>query len=234
MSWKESKVRLLPPVSGVNPEITEERKPDINDLYLLANQAAALKAASLQPVPDSQNPLPDNSTGGTTVVTVGGLRHQLPLHPVKVEPGNSVINLPPPPPGVTSSGFKAHPYPQIVPHVTVASTSGTPIAAHQRLVADCAIMPPPPPPPPRTPTSPSTASVSSTSGEDSDHSTDIGKTRRTTKSFKKKRNGIFCCHYLKTCATLRQQQTQDIQQKVKFPTKKFCCGETAKSLAVWV
>jgi hypothetical protein len=144
MSWKESKVRLLPPPQSLNPQ---DRKPDIQDLFLLASQATALRATAL-PVAVAQDQLPDSNTGGRQHLA-------LPLHPVKVEPGNAVIHLPPP--------------------SKLLCTSRPP-----RLPSDCAIMPPPPPPPPRTLISPST-SVSSTS-EDLEmmmqhhHQQNIGKT----------------------------------------------------------
>ena len=87
MSWKESKVRLLQaPALNV-----QDRKPDIQDLFLLASQATALSDQS-----DSNNHASHHP--------------QLPLHPVKVEPGGIVISqqqqhpapdsamMPPPPP----------------------------------------------------------------------------------------------------------------------------------------
>ena len=183
MSWKESKVRLLPPVPPAHH--SQDRKPDIQDLFLLANQAAALKAAQVLPVPpDSQNNQTSVSVAETSHPHSGYIPPanarplpphplQLPLHPVKVEPGNSVINLPPPPVTVTSSKQpQPHSSSQLPSNVTALLNQQNPL---QRISADCAIMPPPPPPPPRTPTSPSTTSVSSTSGEDSEQSTDIGK-----------------------------------------------------------
>lgn len=97
MSWKESKVRLLPPPQALNPQ---DRKPDIQDLFLLASQATAYR-----------NSISDTSSSGVT----------LPLHPIKVEQNQVIANevtsadsamMPPPPvppprppasPGVSST-----------------------------------------------------------------------------------------------------------------------------------
>jgi len=62
MSWKESKVRLLPPPQALNPQDPKQqsadRKPDIQDLFLLASQATALRntplSSSASELPTSQ------------------------------------------------------------------------------------------------------------------------------------------------------------------------------------
>ena len=129
MSWKESKVRIFPP-QVLN---AQDRKPDIQDLFLLASQATALRNTTLS-VSEDVTP----STSSTPNVS-------LPLHPVKVEPGPHVINLPPP--------------------VTVPVPQGPkPSSSNSQLISssynDCAIMPPPPPPPPRPSNSPGVSSTS--------------------------------------------------------------------------
>lgn len=100
MSWKESKVRLLTPPLALNPQ---DRKPDIQDLFLLASQATAYR---------NTPPVGSISSSDQSVT--------LPLHPIKVEQ-SQVINdvtsadsamMPPPPvppprppasPGVSST-----------------------------------------------------------------------------------------------------------------------------------
>ena len=131
MSWKESKVRIFPP-QVLN---AQDRKPDIQDLFLLASQATALRNTTLS-VSEDVTP----STSSTPNVS-------LPLHPVKVEPGPHVINLPPPVP---------LPVPQV--HGPKPSSSNSQLISSS--YNDCAIMPPPPPPPPRPSNSPGVTSTS--------------------------------------------------------------------------
>ena len=125
MSWKESKVRLFPPPP--NLAISErDRKPDIQDLFLLASQATALRNTTLS-VSDTQT-APEVTPSTSFKPNVA-----LPLHPVKVEPGPHVINLPP----------------LQKPESSISSNY------------DCAIMPPPPAPPkPRPSNSPVVSSTS--------------------------------------------------------------------------
>lgn len=138
MSWKESKVRLLPPVPHTNPA---DRKPDIQDLFLLASQATAVRNA----------PISEQGHSSATIVNPHGvpnplpLSPHLPLHPVKFEA--SVIN------------------PQGINPQAPSSSCGSPMSVHfgGSGGVDSAMMPPPPPPPSRPPASPG---VSSTSGED--------------------------------------------------------------------
>ncbi len=121
MSWKESKVRLLPPPQAIN---AQDRKPDIQDLFLLASQATALQSRS------------NNVTHANPVIQSDTSNHQhqvptLPLHPVKVESqplvspsSSSTLSLassadsammPPPPPP---------PPPRLTESPGVSSTSG--------------------------------------------------------------------------------------------------------------
>ena len=107
MSWKESKVLLLPHDEGL--QTVESQKPDIQDLYLLGQAAAAVSAL--------KSPLPQDSTllnrrpriDSSPPRYVGDILSQspttfLPRHPVKIEPGSSFSALldstvmPPPPP----------------------------------------------------------------------------------------------------------------------------------------
>ena len=163
MSWKESKVRLLPPLppqgalGGNGHSGLQDRKPDIQDLFLLANQATALR----------NTPLSSNSeyvpgTTATTTVTAGS-------GPVPVNPGNSgPTHLQQPTGSIMYPNVKIEPVikpssspsprgllPGVVNPVTSGSSLGGPL--------DSAMMPPPPPPPPRPPASPG---VSSTSDSD--------------------------------------------------------------------
>ena len=154
MSWKESKVRLFPPqvLSGTQGG---DRKPDIQDLFLLASQAT-LRNTTLS-VSDNttstttstaQDVTPSTSATPLPLVT-------LPLHPVKVEPGPHVINLPP---------------------VPLPSSSNSQLISSS--YNDCAIMPPPPMPPPK-PRPSNSPGVSSTSEE---HEIQAAVTAATTAS----------------------------------------------------
>ena len=111
MSWKESKVLLLPHDEGL--QTVESHKPDIQDLYLLGQAAAAVSAL--------KTPLPQETTllnvrrqrdiSPSRHVVIADVVSQtattfLPRHPVKIEPGSSIsisalldsTVMPPPPP----------------------------------------------------------------------------------------------------------------------------------------
>jgi hypothetical protein len=66
MSWKESKVRLLPPPQALNPQDPKQqgadRKPDIQDLCLLASQATAIRG---------NNPLSSSASEYATAIETG-------------------------------------------------------------------------------------------------------------------------------------------------------------------
>jgi hypothetical protein len=107
MSWKESKVLLLPHHEGL--QAVESQKPDIQDLYLLGQAAAAVSALKA-PLPQettklllSQHPR-DVCPSYTTDILSLQASTFLPQHPVKIEPGSSFSALldstvmPPPPP----------------------------------------------------------------------------------------------------------------------------------------
>ena len=147
MSWKESKVRLLPPMppQAVNPqELKGDRKPDIQDLFLLASQATALRNSNpLSTVTASEH-------AASTTVSVTGSNpdlsrlhlqagHTQHLHQQQTSmcyPGTSI---------------------KIEPVILPSSSSNL-----SNVPLDSAMMPPPPPPLPRPPASPG---VSSTSGD---------------------------------------------------------------------
>lgn len=137
MSWKESKVRLLPPPQALLS--VQDRKPDIQDLFLLASQATALSDQS------------DHHQGHAS-------HHhpQLPLHPVKLEPGGIVITthhpvstptpdsaiMPPPPP--------PPPRPPASPsRVTSTSEESELISTASHILGKRIKEKKPPPPPPR-------------------------------------------------------------------------------------
>ena len=107
MSWKESKVLLLPHDEGL--QAVESQKPDIQDLYLLGQAAAAVSALK-SPLPQettklllSQHPR-DVCRKYTNDILSLQASTFLPQHPVKIEPGSSFSALldstvmPPPPP----------------------------------------------------------------------------------------------------------------------------------------
>lgn len=151
MSWKESKVRLLPPMppQAVNPqELKGDRKPDIQDLFLLASQATALRNSNpLSTVTASEH------AASTTVSVTGSnpdlsrLHLQAGTHQHLHQQQTSVCY-----PGTSI---------KIEPVILPSSSSNL-----SNVPLDSAMMPPPPPPLPRPPASPG---VSSTSG-DSDFS----------------------------------------------------------------
>ena len=145
MSWKESKVRIFPP-QVLNSD-RNDRKPDIQDLFLLASQATALRHTTL-------SVSEDNNVTPSTLST----HPPLPLHPVKVEPGPHVIHLPPP------SG----------PSGPKPSSSNSQLISSS--YNDCAIMPPPPPPPPRPSNSPGVSSTSEETEFKTSHGPALGKT----------------------------------------------------------
>ena len=150
MSWKESKVRLLPPMppQAVNPqELKGDRKPDIQDLFLLASQATALRNSNpLSTVTASEH-------AATTTVSVTGSNPDLSrLH---LQAGTQHLHQQQT--SVCYPGTSIKIEPVILPSSS-SNLSNVPL--------DSAMMPPPPPPLPRPPASPG---VSSTSG-DSDFS----------------------------------------------------------------
>lgn len=107
MSWKESKVLLLPHDEGL--QTVESQKPDIQDLYLLGQAAAAVSALK-SPLPQdstllNRRPRIDSSPPRyVTDILSQSPTTFLPQHPVKLEPGSSYSALldstvmPPPPP----------------------------------------------------------------------------------------------------------------------------------------
>ena len=145
MSWKESKVRLLPPGPPISQNLAD-RKPDIQDLFLLASQATALSEKGGQH--GGHAPPSTHNTHGVPT--------HLPLHPVKIE--TPVI----------------HPLPSSDPSTSLSVIQRTPvnsqhgpmggptlnIVTHPHPHPDSAMMPPPPPPPPRAPASPGVSSTS--------------------------------------------------------------------------
>ena len=130
MSWKESKVLLLPHDEGL--QTVESQKPDIQDLYLLGQAAAAVSALKT-PLPQEttllnhHRHLRDISPSRHVVVVNSDILSSqtfLPRHPVKIEPGSSISALldstvmpppPPPPPRYATS-----------PPTNVSSTSEDP------------------------------------------------------------------------------------------------------------
>ena len=148
MSWKESKVRLLPPLppQALNPQ---DRKPDIQDLFLLASQATALRNTPLSSA--ATTIVASEHNAATTTVSVMG------SNPVLLPSGTHLQQSPSvqyPPSGTSIVKIE----PVIQPSSSISPSHIVPL--------DSAMMPPPPPPPPRPPVSPG---VSSTSG-DSDFS----------------------------------------------------------------
>ena len=152
MSWKESKVRLFPPqvLSGTQGG---DRKPDIQDLFLLASQATLRNTTLSVSDTSSTSTAQDAVTPSTSATPLPLVT--LPLHPVKVEPGPHVINLPP---------------------VPLPSSSNSQLISSS--YNDCAIMPPPPMPPPK-PRPSNSPGVSSTSEE---HEIQAAVTAATTAS----------------------------------------------------
>ena len=152
MSWKESKVRLFPPqvLSGTQGG---DRKPDIQDLFLLASQATLRNTTLSVSDTTSTSTAQDAVTPSTSATPLPFVT--LPLHPVKVEPGPHVINLPP---------------------VPLPSSSNSQLISSS--YNDCAIMPPPPMPPPK-PRPSNSPGVSSTSEE---HEIQAAVTAATTAS----------------------------------------------------
>ena len=150
MSWKESKVRLLPPMppQAVNPqELKGDRKPDIQDLFLLASQATALRNSNpLSTVTASEH-------AATTTVSVMGSNPDLSM--LHLQAGTQRLQH------QQSSVFYPGTSIKIEPVILPSSSSNL-----SNVPLDSAMMPPPPPPLPRPPASPG---VSSTSG-DSDFS----------------------------------------------------------------
>ena len=150
MSWKESKVRLLPPMppQAVNPqELKGDRKPDIQDLFLLASQATALRNSNpLSTVTASEH-------AATTTVSVTGSNPDLSM--LHLQAGTQYLHQQQT--SVCYPGTSIKIEPVILPSSS-SNLSNVPL--------DSAMMPPPPPPLPRPPASPG---VSSTSG-DSDFS----------------------------------------------------------------
>lgn len=152
MSWKESKVRLLPPMppQAVNPqELKGDRKPDIQDLFLLASQATALRNSNPLSTVTASEP-----HAATTTVSVTGSNPDLSrLH---LQAGTQHFSNQQQT-SVCYPGTSIKIEPVILPSSS-SNLSNVPL--------DSAMMPPPPPPLPRPPASPG---VSSTSG-DSDFS----------------------------------------------------------------
>ena len=145
MSWKESKVRLLPPPQALNPQDPKQqsadRKPDIQDLFLLASQATALRNTPLSSSASEYATVTTVSVTGSNPVSMAGPSTH--LQPSTVHyPGTSI---------------------KIEPVILPSSSSST-----NYVPLDSAMMPPPPPPPPRPPASPG---VSSTSGDSCDSDT---------------------------------------------------------------
>ena len=101
MSWKESKVLILPHEEAL--QAVESQKPDIQDLYLLGQAAAAVSALKT-PLPQETALTSLRSRDNSPTRHVDHLSTFLPRHPVKIEPGSSFSALldstvmPPPPP----------------------------------------------------------------------------------------------------------------------------------------
>ena len=148
MSWKESKVRLLPPPQTLNPQDPKQlqgadRKPDIQDLFLLASQATALRNTPLSSSASeyATNVTTVSVTGSNPGVSMAGPSTHLQPSTVQHYPGTSI---------------KIEPV--ILPSISSSSSNYVPL--------DSAMMPPPPPPLPRPPASPGACpGVSSTSGD---------------------------------------------------------------------
>ena len=99
MSWKESKVLLLPQDEGL--QAVESQKPDIQDLYLLGQAAAAVSALKT-PLPQEAALASLRSRDNSPSRHVDNLTTFLPRHPIKIEPSFSALLdstvMPPPPP----------------------------------------------------------------------------------------------------------------------------------------
>lgn len=99
MSWKESKVLLLPQDEAL--QAVESQKPDIQDLYLLGQAAAAVSALKT-PLPQEATLTSLRSRDNSPTRADNSLTTFLPRHPVKLEPSFSALLdstvMPPPPP----------------------------------------------------------------------------------------------------------------------------------------
>jgi hypothetical protein len=101
MSWKDSKVLILPHEESLHT--VESQKPDIQDLYLLG-QAAAAVSALRTPLPQESALTSLRSRDNSPTRHVDSVTTFLPRHPVKIEPGSfsalldSTVMPPPPPP----------------------------------------------------------------------------------------------------------------------------------------
>jgi hypothetical protein len=149
MSWKESKVRLLPPPQALNPQDHKnqqgaDRKPDIQDLFLLASQATALRNTPLSSSASEYATVTTVSVTGSNPVSMAGpSTHLQPVSTVQYPGPNIKIE------------------PVILPSSSSSTTNYVPL--------DSAMMPPPPPPPPRPPASPGVSSTSGDSDSDTAH-----------------------------------------------------------------